>query len=519
MIAIRTALATASRAKKLFGVARAVSQTRTADPQKRQRAKRALANLLADARGIPMKMGQHLATLNEGEAYETLVTSVEPLPLEQIQQVLEDEWDFPADTVLSELHPSEAAASLGQVHRAQRHDGTEVAIKIRYPDIAQSVDAELRLAGMLPQIGPAKKWGFDLNAYRQMLKQDLDRELDYLGEAQRQKTFAQQVQIPGLVVPRVYEELCRPGVLVQSWESSVPLSSARQWPHAQRLALGQILMRTLFTSLFVTGEVHADPHPGNLGVRRTSGRSPEIVLMDFGCTVSVDPQARLALLKLISGCCEGDGTDAVGCLVGMGFDASKLNDISEQVPALCQILLEPFLSNQPYSTKYWCLSERMGKLLGELRWWFRSAAPTSMLFILRAFSGLVQQLETLGVMLPWRDVLVGTLTPSLMREVEAYESPVLVEKINRQTVGFDGLAKYLKVRVTEAGHQVVALTMPAGQVTELAEQMPDHVMDKLAEQKICVASMIDRVCKTGLVPQELFSLESGKRSYRVWLES
>ena len=330
---LRRGLRTAARAGTMARMAATARTIARSEGENRESAKRALAGLMADARGVPMKIGQFLASREGNDAFNDLVTGIPARPLEEMLPELERQLGRPASEIFASIDESVAAASLGQVHHAELLDGTEVAVKIRYPDIEDAVDAELRVAGLLPGVGPVKKWGFDIGGYQSMMKKNMDRELDYCSEAERQKRFRESVKVPGLVVPRVDTEFCAKGVLVQSWESGMPLESAANWSVEARRAAAEILMKTLFTSMFVTGEVHCDPHLGNLFVRKSASGAPQIVLLDFGCMTKVEPRERLALLKLILGCRNNDETDPLACFVEMGVSLPKLQAIAEILAA------------------------------------------------------------------------------------------------------------------------------------------------------------------------------------------
>ena len=509
---------TIRRGIQLAKIAHAAAGIRRADAATKPLAQRALTRLLADARGVPMKVGQYLATLPDHQAFAPLTETIEPVPVEAVAATLEATFGCPLDAVFLTFEPSEAAASLGQVHRAVLRDGRTVAVKIRYADIATAVEAEMGLAGLLPHVGPVKTWGFDLNGYRTALKDNLDRELDYLGEADRQYQFATAVPVSGLVVPTIVPEWCREGVLVQSWEEGQRLSALETWSAADRRAVGVTLAQTLFKSLFVAGEVHGDPHPGNYLFRKDAQGRPQVVLLDYGCTVRVPEQARLALLKLISGCRAGDDTDAFTCFVAMGFDAEKLRPIASTLPALCRVLFEPFLRNGPFGLQDWALSERMDALLGDLRWWFRSAGPPHLFLLMRAFHGLTYYLEALRIGIDWWAALTHAVGPDTLAAAHMFR-PMPVPGPDRPVTGFAGLARLLKIHITEGDRQVVSLALPAEQVVHLEELIPADTLKRIhADGSINLPHIIQQACDTGLNPQPLFQLATSTRSYRVWLE-
>lgn len=515
---IKRGLNTAGRAMQIGRIAVAAHKAGKAQGEERDAAKRALANLMADARGVPMKVGQFLADRDTGDAFDQLVKTVPAVSLDAMLPEIETHLGRPVEEVFESIDESFAAASLGQVHKARLLDGTEVAVKVRYPDIAAAVEAELRLAGLMPGVGPAKKWGFDVISYKTLLKNNMDRELDYRSEAQRQQEFRDRVRVPGLVVPRVFPDLCGEGLLVQSWETGGPLEQAASWPVETRRAAAETLMRTFLTGLLVSGQVHCDPHFGNLFVRRTPDGSPEIVLLDFGCTTVVPESARLALLQLILGVREKNATDPLACFSEVGFDAKKLAPIADLLPALSKLLFEPFASPEPFSTKYWNVNERISRLLGEMRWWFRSAGPADLFLLMRAFSGIVTQMEALKIIVSWSNVFDDTIPPALLAAARSFRPRPVPAAIARGAASFDALADYLKVSVTENGRQIVQVAMPATQVSELRDLVPEDVAAKVQASNIDIDAIARRACDSGIVPQELFTLDAGARKYRVWLE-
>lgn len=492
----------------------AVRSQRARSDEERALAQSRLADLFVEARGGTMKIGQFLASLPGRDQLDRVVASIEPRPLAEILPVIEAELG-PRFRAIAELEEASAAASLGQVHRATLDDGRVVAVKVQYPEIAKAVAAELRLAGLMPGLGPVRRWGFDLGEYKQALADNMDRELDYRTELERQAEFRATVKLEGLVVPDVVPELSSPRVLVQSWEDGVSLHQLRSWPRSERVQVGRVVLATLLKSLFDVGQVHADPNPGNFKFRLGADGKPQVVLLDYGCTVRLSPRERLGLLRLVLGCREGDDTSPLECLVLAGFDRQKLESLGEQIPALCRVLLAPFLEERLFVTRHWALSEQVDSVLGELKWWFRSAAPAPALFLMRAFQGVVGLLETLDVALPWWPIFEQSVSPEsrdLAREL-AVEPP-----LGSSAAGFRSLAHLLKVRLMEDDQEVVSLAYPALEVLHLPELVPQDVRLRIQENGVDLGALVQEVCSGGVVPGTLFRLEEGKRSLRVWLE-
>lgn len=507
------------RLAQLFHIGYAAKKVRASQSEiEKLLAQRALAALLADARGVSMKVGQLFASFEGNSPFQSLTDNVPALPLKVMFPVLEKSLGYSPKKVFKNIQPATAAASLGQVHLAELKDGTPVAIKIRYPDIANAVNAELKLANLLPNMSKAKEWGFDLNAYKQTLFDTLQRELDYRSEARRQIYFREAVRVPRLEIPNVYEELSSDCVLVQSRATGMTFPEIIDWSESERRLIAQTLLQTLFVSVFVAGEIHADPHCGNTFFNHADNDSM-VTMLDFGCTVSLNETRRLALLKLILACREKSAVSPLDCFVALGFNAQKLAYIQGALPMLCQYLFLPFLSPHIFNLPDWQLEKNIVNLLGEKRWWFRSAGAADVLLLMRAFQGLTQQLQQLRVNLNWWDVLQNSVEQRIFQQARNLHLPsVQVAAVNFKQLDFSKQAKELHVKITQHDSLLVSLKMPAEAALELEDLIPPEVLFELSENSaINLPSLIERLKLEGLNPQILFETKYGEKQYRVWL--
>jgi len=516
-----------TRSLKLFKTARGVAALRKADNEHdRELAKAALASLFADARGVTLKIGQLFSEMDGGSPFDELAKGIDPYPLATMLPVLEEGLGQPASDVFRHIEDHAIAASLGQVHKAHLLNGDVVAVKIRYPGIVPAVEAEMKLAGLIPNVGPAKKWGIDLAGYKQTLKDNMDRELDYRTEAGHQIAYRDAVNVAGLCVPKIYSDFCSEGVLVQSWEQGRYLDDILGWPEDDRDQVSRLILSTFFHSLFIAGEMHGDPHLGNSLYRSGLDGQPEMALLDYGCMISIRPRQRDALLELILACRDGGDIPAYDCLLDLGFDGEKLSHIQDALPEACKIILRPFISDFPFDARTWDINAGFIALLGDLKWWFRSAGPPGLLLAIRAFHGVISQLESLGVNLPWWSVLSDVLGDLRIAEASARlarRRNVVNTQPGVTTHTPDdtpvALAGKLCIRVTEGSSQIVALAMPGAAAYRIVELMPEDVIGDIRKTgAIDLDALSKRIEDTSAAPQMLFELDRGERQYRVWLE-
>ena len=496
---------------KLGLAVRDIKKSTSEDQHKR--AKKYLIELLGKSRGLPTKIGQFIS-MEDNSLRDSLGDSIVPMSFEEVTEILERTYG--QSTVFKKLDKKAKTASLGQVHFGKLDDGTDVAVKIQYPEIASAVESELDIMGWLPKAGPVAKWGFKMDGYRDAFWHNFSEELDYKIEIEHQIRYRKLIPpLERIIIPEVIEDLCRPNVLVQKREDGFGLDKAETMMPAQKQAMGRLLLEHYFHMLFRHGFVHADPQPANLSFRQFKKDYFNLILYDFGSVLEIPDEMRLALLRIILALRNHENIDPVSCLSALGFDPEKLEDIRPTLPALLSVLFEPFLLEAPYHVKDWRMSERFDQIVGELKWWFRSAAPPKLIFLIRTLHGMTTMLNRLDVPLPWQFLLDKHLSDIYPA---ARELKLPQVRTSQAIHTFDDMARYLKVHVVKSNGNKVSLTMPARCADDLKGVMDDSVKESIEKQKIDLDAIQEKAQKTGFIPQTLFSLSDQERDMKVWLE-
>ncbi len=188
--------------------------------------------------------------------------------------------NYPEDIYDSFEKDSINAASIGQVHKATK-DGKELAVKIQYPGVAESISSDLALVKPIAMKMFNIK-GKDSDKYFKEVEHKLIEETNYVLELEQSKEITEACSvIPNMEFPNYYPELSSERILTMDWMKGQHLGEFTKTAFDQKLGdtLGQALWDFYMFQIHHLRKVHADPHPGNFLVNENGS----LIAIDFGC--------------------------------------------------------------------------------------------------------------------------------------------------------------------------------------------------------------------------------------------
>lgn len=236
-------------------------------------------------------------------------------------------------------------ASIGQVHRA-RKNGRDLAVKVQYPGVAESLRSDLRLVKpfALQVLGLREA---DVAAYFQEVESKLLEETDYRLEMQRAGEISRAcASLDGIRFPDYLSDLCSAKILTMEWIEGEPLDRFADGPAGQdvRDRVGQALWDFYHRQVHELRLFHADPHPGNFVVR-----DGEVWVLDFGCTKAIGEDFYRKQFRFVDPLLLGDERALVGALEDLDVLLPQDSDDDRtRVVASCRrwlaLLARPFHS-------------------------------------------------------------------------------------------------------------------------------------------------------------------------------
>ena len=356
---------------------------------------------LGELKGVMLKIGQ-MASYIQGslppgmqQALAKLQDTAPAMAPHLVERVVSEELGGPPQGVFAAWSASPSnAASIGQVHRATLADGTEVAVKVQYPQIVAALQGDLRNIDLVMSLAGAAYPGLDAAAIKDEIRSHFLAECDYRREAANQELFRNlYLDDSRVTIPEVFPQLSTGRVLTTRWVQGRKfadfVASASQ---EARNRAGEAIFWFAFHSIFGHGLFNCDPHPGNY-LFAEDGR---VVFLDFGCVKRFEPAFLRNWRDLIAAALAGERRrfDELVVSGGITLPGAKV-DFDYHYQMSLQ-LYRPFLLDQPFrftSEYVTAMSEAVGARNPNKR---KLSMPRDFIFVNRLQWGLYSVLAALG---------------------------------------------------------------------------------------------------------------------------
>ncbi len=295
-----------SRLGEILSIARKNELTKGITPEKFRRT-------LEDLGPVYIKLGQILSNRSDVlpkaycEELENLRSDVEPMPYEQVLQVISSSYDRPWSDVFSFIERRTlGSASIAQVHKATLRTGEEVVVKVQRPGVYDMMKRDIGLLHRLVRLLPPLRIKDMLNP--DMILDELwvvaQEEMNFLQEAGNIEEFtALNKGIEYIAMPKFYRAYTTNRVLVMEYIDGYDIDdveSLRENGYDLE-EIGTKVVDHYVKQVMEDGFFHADPHPGNIVIR-----DGKIVWIDMGMMGRFSPHDRKEISKAIEGIAKGD---------------------------------------------------------------------------------------------------------------------------------------------------------------------------------------------------------------------
>ncbi|XP_072356328.1 atypical kinase COQ8A, mitochondrial isoform X2 [Scyliorhinus torazame] len=329
-----------------------------------------IVNTLCKVRGAALKLGQMLSIQDDSfinpqlqKIFERARQSADFMPSKQMMKVLssdlgpnwKDQLEFFEDRPF-------AAASIGQVHLAKLNDGREVAMKIQYPGVAQSITSDVANLITVMNMSNALPEGLFPEHMIEVMSRELSLECDYEREAACYKQFRELVKDdPFFYVPRVIDHLCSKHILTTELVPGFPLDKAEELDQEIRNHISENILRLCLQELFEFRFMQTDPNWSNFFYNPQTGK---VALLDFGATRGFDEDFTDTYIEIVRSAANGDRAQVLSKSIAMKFLTGYETKVMQNAHVdAVMILGEAFSSVEPFNFGNQSTTKRIHSLI------------------------------------------------------------------------------------------------------------------------------------------------------------
>jgi ubiquinone biosynthesis protein len=308
-----------------------------------------------------IKLGQLLSTRPDLvppeyiKELEHLQDQVAPEPADKIMAQLRRELGGQIENTFESFDEKPiAAGSIAQIHRAVTREGLHVAVKVRRPDIVETIRAECEILSDLAGVLKSALFGHETIELEEMVAdftEAVSKETDLANERRNQLRFSRQfADDPSVHIPEVYEDYCTAGVLTMEYIEGIKPTN-KQAIAEQGLdcrILARRVTQFVLRQMFEFGFFHTDPHPGNFFLLPDNVLAP----IDFGQVARLSVQDRRFFNEIVLSIVDRDAANIVRCLEhdDMLADRTDVHKLTADIEQLIDTYHDFRLKDIPFGT-------------------------------------------------------------------------------------------------------------------------------------------------------------------------
>ncbi|XP_004562829.1 atypical kinase COQ8B, mitochondrial isoform X1 [Maylandia zebra] len=329
-----------------------------------------IVSTLCKVRGAALKIGQMLSIQDNSfinpqlqKIFERVRQSADFMPTWQMTKVLEEDLGPGWREKLSSFEDKPfAAASIGQVHHGVLKDGREIAMKIQYPGVAESIRSDIDNLMAVLKMSVALPEGLFADSSLEVLQRELAWECDYKREAQCAKKFRSLLEGDEFFqVPEVIDELSGQRVLAMELVQGVPLDMCVELDQETRNQICSSILQLCLRELFEFRFMQTDPNWANFFYNSDTNK---VVLLDFGACRSYPESFTDDYIQVIYAASVGDRATVLSKSKDLkfltGFEAKAFADAHVEA---VMILGEAFASAEPFDFGTQSTTQRVQSLI------------------------------------------------------------------------------------------------------------------------------------------------------------
>ncbi|KAF6135148.1 hypothetical protein GIB67_035219 [Kingdonia uniflora] len=328
------------------------------------------------------------------------------MPKSQLNQVLDAELGLNWTSKLQSFdYEPMAAASIGQVHRAVTKDGMQVAMKIQYPGVADSIGSDIENVKLLLNYTNLIPKGLYLDSAIKIAKEELSRECDYELEATSQKQFRSLLcSTEGFYVPIVVDDVSSKRVITTELVSGVPIDKVAVLTQKTRDYVGRKLLELTLKELFVFRFMQTDPNWSNFLYDEATNI---INLIDFGAARGFSKSFVDDYLRMVLACANCDSKAVIEMSRRLGFLTGMESEVMLETHIQAGFVVGlPFAKPGGYDFRSTNITQSISNLGATMLQHRLTPPPDEAYSLHRKLSGAFLACIKLGAVVPCRELLL-----------------------------------------------------------------------------------------------------------------